>query len=125
MTKMLSMASHNLFNLGANEGFVIFLTFKSITCFIDGFTSKIKSQSIAYLLNGSEHIYWILSLEDEMHSQYGLYEQAAFKNARAILFFENKQSMDFIQAVKKTCLGWAPALGKCDLARGLNKGHLP
>ena len=37
-----------------------------ITCFINGFTLKRKSQSIGYLLNGSEHIYWI-GLEDEMH----------------------------------------------------------
>jgi hypothetical protein len=27
-----------------------------------------KSQSIAYLLNGSEHIYWIWDLEGEVHS---------------------------------------------------------
>jgi hypothetical protein len=27
-----------------------------------------KSQSIAYLLNGSEHIYWTLDLEDKVHS---------------------------------------------------------
>jgi hypothetical protein len=32
-----------------------------------------KSQSIAYLLNGSEHVYWILDLEIEVHTQYGLY----------------------------------------------------
>jgi hypothetical protein len=32
------------------EGFVIFLTSKLIICFIGGFTLKIKSQSIAYLL---------------------------------------------------------------------------
>ena len=62
------MVSHKNYNLGANEGFVIFLTSKSNTCYIDGFTSKMKSQSIAYLLNGSEHIYWILDLEDEVHS---------------------------------------------------------
>ena len=68
MTKTLSMVSHKNYNLNANEGFVIFLTSKLITCFIDGFTLKMKSQSIAYLLNGSEHIYWILDLEDEVHS---------------------------------------------------------
>ena len=62
------MVSHKNYNLNANEGFVMFLTSKLITCFIDGFTSKMKSQSIAYLLNGSEHIYWILNLEDEVHS---------------------------------------------------------
>ena len=27
-----------------------------------------KPLSIVYLLNGSEHIYWILDLEDEVHS---------------------------------------------------------
>jgi hypothetical protein len=32
------------------------ITSKLSTCFIDGFTLKIKSQSIVYLLNESEHI---------------------------------------------------------------------
>ena len=68
MTKTLSMVSYTNYNLNANEGFVMSLSSKLITCFIDGFTSKMKSQSIAYLLNGSEHIYWILDLEYEMHS---------------------------------------------------------
>ena len=62
------MVSHNNYNLGANEGFVIFLTSMLITCFIDGFTSKMKSQPIAYLLNESDHINWIVDLEDEVHS---------------------------------------------------------
>ena len=31
------------------------------------------SQSIAYLLNGNEHIYWILDLEGEMHSIWDLW----------------------------------------------------
>ena len=68
MAKTLSMISHKNYNLNANEGFVIFWTCKLITCFIDDFTSKMKSQSMAYLLNGSELIYWILDLEDEVHS---------------------------------------------------------
>ena len=63
------MVSHNNYNLSGIEAFVVFMTSKLlITCFIDGFTSERKSQSIAYLLNGSEHIYWILDLEDEVHS---------------------------------------------------------
>jgi hypothetical protein len=62
------MVSHKNYNFSANEGFVIFLTFKLITCFIEGLTLKMNSQSRAYLLNGSEHIYWILDLEDEVHS---------------------------------------------------------
>ena len=57
MTKTLSMASHKHYNLNVNEGFIIYLTSKLNTCFNDGFTSNMKSQSIAYLLNGSEHIY--------------------------------------------------------------------
>ena len=51
------MVSHKNHNLIVNEGFVIFLTSKLIICFIDSFTLKMKSQSIASLLNGSEHIY--------------------------------------------------------------------
>ena len=51
------MISHKNYNFGANEGFVIFLTSKLITCFFGGFTLKMKSRSIAYLLNESEHIY--------------------------------------------------------------------
>jgi hypothetical protein len=46
----------------------MFLTSKLITCFIEGFTSKRKSQSNAYLLNGSEHIYigvWTLFRGDK------------------------------------------------------------
>ena len=34
---------------------------------------KMKSQSIAYLPNGSEHIYWILDLEGEMHVLWDLW----------------------------------------------------
>jgi hypothetical protein len=89
MTKTLSMVSHKSYNLIANEGFVMFLTSKLITCFIDGLSLKRKSQSVAYLLNESEHIYWILDLDNEVHPiSYGLYGQATFKNARAISFFE-------------------------------------
>ena len=86
MTKTLSMVSHKNYNLGANEGFVIFLTSKSNTCYIDGFTSKMKSQSIAYLLNGSEHIYWILDLEDEVHSVWVI-RTRSLQECKGIFFF--------------------------------------
>ena len=68
MTKTLLMVSHKNHYLSVDKGFVNFLTSKLITCFIDGFTSKMKSQSIVYLLNGSEHIYWILDLQNGVHS---------------------------------------------------------
>ena len=48
------------------------LTSKLITFFIDDFTFGMKSKSIAYLLNGSAHICWILDLEGEVHSIWGL-----------------------------------------------------
>ena len=73
MTTTLSMVSHKNYNLGANEGFVIFLTSKLITCFIDSFILKMKSLSTAYLLNGSEHTYWILDLDNKC-IQYGICE---------------------------------------------------
>ena len=66
MTKTLPMATHKNYNLSANEGFVIFLTSKLITCFIGVITLKMKSQSIAHLLNGGEHMYWILDLGGEV-----------------------------------------------------------
>ena len=62
------MVSHKNYNLNAKQGFCHFFTSKLITSFIDGFTSKRKSQSIACLLNGSEHIYWILDFENKVHS---------------------------------------------------------
>ena len=65
--KILNGKSQNYY-LNVNEDFVMFLTSKLITCFIDGFTSGMISQSIAYLLIGSAHVYWILHLEGEVHS---------------------------------------------------------
>ena len=57
----------------------MFLTSKLIMCSIDGFTSGMKSQSIAYLRIGSAHIYWILDLEGEVHSIW-ICSQAAMSN---------------------------------------------
>ena len=59
------MVSHKNVHLNANGEFSISLTSKSI--FIDGLTLGMKSQSNAYLLSESEHIYWILDLEVEVH----------------------------------------------------------
>ena len=44
MIKTLPMVSHKIYNLNANEDFVMFLISKLVTCFIDGFTTKRKSQ---------------------------------------------------------------------------------
>ena len=80
MTKTLSMVSHKNYNLNAKWGFCHFLTSKLITCFIEGFTLRRKSQSIAYLLNGSEHSVYIgfWTLKPKC-TQYGLYGWATFK----------------------------------------------
>ena len=53
---------------------------------MDNFTLIVKFQPIIYLLNESERIYigyWTLKMKC---TQYGLYEQETFKNARAIFF---------------------------------------
>jgi hypothetical protein len=60
------MVSQKNYNFNFNDDFVMFLTS------IDGFTCGMKSQSIAYLLIGSAHIYWILDLEGEVHSIWDL-----------------------------------------------------
>ena len=67
------MVSHKKYNLNANEGFVILLTSKLNAYFIAGFILIIKPQKIPYLLNGNEHIYWILDLGGELHSIWNLW----------------------------------------------------
>jgi hypothetical protein len=62
-----------------------------------------KSQSIAYLLNEIKHVYWTLKMK---RTQCGLYGQAAFKNARTILFLKSGGA-DSEGGVS----GWASALG--------------
>ena len=66
------MISHKNYNVNVNDNFVMFLISKLITYFINGFTSGMKSQLIAYLLIRSAHIYWILDLECEVHSIWDL-----------------------------------------------------
>jgi hypothetical protein len=68
MTKTIQMVSHQNYNLNVNEDFVMFLTSKLITVFIDCSTSRMKSHSMAYLLSGSAHIYWISDFISEVHS---------------------------------------------------------
>jgi hypothetical protein len=55
--------------------------------FMDGCTLKIKSRWIAHLLNGSEHIYWILDLEGEVHSIWDLWI-SGLQECKDIDFFE-------------------------------------
>ena len=82
------MVSYKNYNLNVNEDFVMFLTSKLITCFIDGFTSGMKSRSIASLLIGNAHIYVYIGFQTlKMKcAQYGICSQAPSKNARAICF---------------------------------------
>jgi hypothetical protein len=81
MTKTLSMVSHKNYGFSANEGFVMFLTSKFFTCFIDGFTSKrIHNQLLIYSMK--VNIYIGFRTLKVKCAQYGLYGQAAFKNAR-------------------------------------------
>ena len=47
--RQFQMVNHTNYNLNVNEDFAIFLTFKLITCFIDGFTSRINEIPIKCL----------------------------------------------------------------------------
>ena len=67
------MVSHKNYNLSVDEGFVLYPTSKLITRFIEGFTLGMKSQSISYILNESEHIHWILDLEGDVHLRWDLW----------------------------------------------------
>ena len=80
------MISHKIYNLNVNEDFVIFRPPKLTTCFIDGFTSGMKSQSIAYLLLGSAHINWNLDLAGEVHLNMGFLVKRPSKKQRQCYF---------------------------------------
>ena len=75
MTKTMLMVSHKNYNLSVDEGFVLYPTSKLITRFIEGFTLGMKSQSISYILNESEHIHWILDLEGESALKMGFVDK--------------------------------------------------
>ena len=81
------MISYKNYNFNINEDFVIFLISKLIRCFINGFTSRMKSQSIAWLPIGSAHIYWILDLEGEVHSIWDLWS-SGLQECKGHIFFE-------------------------------------
>ena len=83
------MVSYKNYNLNANEGFEIFKISKLITWFIGGFTLTMKPQSIAYLLLGSAHIYWILDLEGEVDSIWDLWV-SGLQECKSNDFFRNR-----------------------------------
>ena len=70
--RQFQIVSHKNYNPNVDEDFVMFLTSKLTTYFIDGFTSGMKPRSIAYLLIESAHTYWTLNLEGEVHSIWDL-----------------------------------------------------
>ena len=111
MTKTLPMVNHKNYNLNANEGFAMFFISKLITCFIDGFTLKLKSQSLSYLLNGSEHMYWILDFEGEVHSIWDLW-RTYLQECKGNGFFEIRQASISFRSVQKIWISFwetAPA----------------
>ena len=79
----------------------MFLTSKLIPCLIDGFTSKRESQSIAYLLNESEHIdigFWTLKMKC---IQYGLYGQWPLRMQGQFHFSKSNGAANNFQSASK------------------------
>ena len=66
------MISHKNHNLNVDEDYVMVLTSKLVLHFINGFTPRMTSQSLAYLLLGSAHMYWISNLKGEVQSIWDL-----------------------------------------------------
>ena len=67
------MVSHKSYNLNANEGLVMFLASKLMTCFIDGCISKIKSgESFIYSMEVNIYIgFWTLKVKCTQYGNYG------------------------------------------------------
>jgi hypothetical protein len=110
--KHFQIVGHTSYNLNVNEDFVMFFTTKLMTCFIDSFTSGLKSQSLVYLLIESAHTHQILDLEDEVHSIRDLWT-SNLQECKGNVFFKIEQSgQQFsigLKNISKKNLGAAPA----------------
>ena len=94
------MVRYKNYNLNVNEEFVMFLTSKLITCFIDGFTSIMKSQSIAYLVIGSVlNMGYVDKRPSRMQGQWFFRSWAG----RVAVF-------DWVQKISKKTMGGCPIL---------------
>src|ERR1700738_2481662 len=107
MTKSLSIVSEKNYNLNANEDFVIFLTSKLITCFIDGFTLKMKSSQLL-IYSMKVNIYIGFETLKMKRTQYGICGQVAFKNASTLVFSKLGGRATVFGRVQKKCGGAAP-----------------
>ena len=96
MTKTLSMISYKSYSPNVDEGFVIFSTSTLISCLIDGLTLKMKSQSNAYLLNESEHDYWILDIEDEVHSIWVIFWTSGLQEHKDNFIFRSRMEQAIV-----------------------------
>src|SRR5450631_3000617 len=85
MRKSLSIVSDKNYNLSANEDFVILLTSKLITCFLGGFTLKMKSSQLL-IYSMEVNIYIGFETLRMKCTQYGICGQVAFNNASTIVF---------------------------------------
>jgi hypothetical protein len=86
-----------------------------ITCFIDGFTSELKTQSIFYLLSESEHIhigFWTLKLT---YNQYDFYDQDDLQewNTKVFFFKIGQRGHRFSSGIKKSFVIPPAGSGPC------------
>src|SRR5450631_1750901 len=100
MTKSLSIVRNKNYNLNANEDFVIFLTSKLITCFLGGFTLKMKSSQLL-IYSMEVNIYIGFETLKMKCTQYGICGQVTFKNASTIVFSKSgRRTAIFGQVLK-------------------------
>src|ERR1700738_3562495 len=107
ITKSLSIVSDKNYNLSGNEDFVIFLTSKLITCFIDGFTLKMKSSQLL-IYSMEVNIYIGFETLKMKCTQYGICGQVAFKNASTLVFSKSGGRAAVFGRAQKKCWGLPP-----------------
>ena len=89
----------------------MFQTSNFITCFIDGFTSKMKSQSIAYLLKINERKYWILDLDNNNNNN------LFFQHNFLIYEWQIKIAQASVDSGENLKLSWAHAINLDELVK--------
>jgi hypothetical protein len=90
MTKSISNGKYHLI---ANEESFLCLTSKLITWFIDSFISKNENPiNCIFSKKNWSYIYSILDLEDQVHSQYGFYEQGDLQNYNDNIFHKSDEA---------------------------------
>ena len=125
MTKALAMVSHKNHNLSANEGFGNIFDSQVVYMLYWQFHYEKKSQSIVYLLDGSEHIYWILDLQDKVYSVWDLWTHDLQESKGNDFFAVGRSKSIFGRVQKIQVVAPTQIYLPCKLVEGGGGFHTP